>query len=349
MKTRDFPEFMKISSRTVIKIAVIAVCALLFTLLAVDVVGDYRMGRFDEFVYLKIHSLNSNFATGFFKIITNMVHPAVMVAVSITMIHVLKKREYLAALIVNLILTGLLNLVMKQRFMRVRPPREIRLVNEWGYSFPSGHAMFAAAFYGFIIFLLIQANLTRIEKILGTIFCVIVALLVGMSRVYLGVHYATDILGGYLMSTIYLIVYTGVVKRYLKAGVLEDSTDETPSKHKLISSFGHAFDGILDGLIKERNMMIHYSALILVIVFGITLRLSIVEWSICLILCAIVIALELINTAVEAVVDLVTEEWDERAKLAKDTAAGAVLVAAIIAVVIGGLIFIPKIIELFTL
>lgn len=349
MKTRDFPEFMKISSRSVIKIVVVAVCALLFTLLAMDVIGDYNMSTFDQFVYHKVRHYNGNFATGFFKIITNMVHPVVMIVVSIALLHILKEREYLAALIGNLILTGLLNLVMKERFMRIRPPREIHLVNEWGYSFPSGHAMFAAAFYGFIIFLLIQANLTRLEKILGTILCVILVLLVGISRIYLGVHYATDIMGGFLLSTIYLILYTGVVKRYLKAGIMEDSTEEAPSKQKLISSFGHAFDGILDGLIKERNMMIHYSALILVIVFGITLRLSIVEWSICLILCAIVIALELINTAIEAVVDLVTEEWDERAKLAKDTAAGAVLVAAIMAAVIGVLIFFPKIIELFTL
>lgn len=94
--------------------------------------------------------------------------------------------------------------------------------------------------------------------------------------------------------------------------------------------------------------MIHYSALGLVVVFGITLNISITEWCICLILCALVISLEMVNTAVEAVVDLVTRDQKRRAKLAKDTAAGAVLIAAVTAAVIGGIIFLPKIAALFT-
>ncbi|MCB6200866.1 diacylglycerol kinase family protein [Extibacter muris] len=117
----------------------------------------------------------------------------------------------------------------------------------------------------------------------------------------------------------------------------------------LFKSFEYAFSGIITGLKTERNMMIHYSALGLVVVFGITLKLSVTEWCICLILCALVISLELVNTAVEAVVDLVTKEQRRRAKLAKDTAAGAVLIAAITAAVIGGIIFIPKILALFAL
>ncbi|WP_066735258.1 diacylglycerol kinase family protein [Bariatricus massiliensis] len=116
----------------------------------------------------------------------------------------------------------------------------------------------------------------------------------------------------------------------------------------LIRSFRYAFEGIIAGLKTERNLMIHYSALGLVVVFGITLNISITEWCICLILCALVISLEMVNTAVEAVVDLVTRDQKRRAKLAKDTAAGAVLIAAVTAAVIGGIIFLPKIAALFT-
>ena len=114
-------------------------------------------------------------------------------------------------------------------------------------------------------------------------------------------------------------------------------------------SMKHAVDGIVAGLQNEPNMLIHYFAVIFVIVLGITLRLSVTEWSICVILCGLVIALELMNTAVEAVVDLVTDEFEEQAKLAKDTAAGAVLVAAIVAVIVGSVIFLPKILVLFQL
>ena len=116
-------------------------------------------------------------------------------------------------------------------------------------------------------------------------------------------------------------------------------------KPPLRKTFGYAFEGILTGIRKERNMRIHTAAMILVVFFGTVLGLSATEWCICLILFGLVMALELVNTAVEAVVDLVTEERKPLAKIAKDTAAGAVLIAAIMAAVIGCIIFLPKILE----
>ena len=93
-------------------------------------------------------------------------------------------------------------------------------------------------------------------------------------------------------------------------------------------------------------MKIHFAASVLVIIAGIVLKLSATEWCICLTLFGLVMALELVNTAVEAVVDLVTEERKPLAKIAKDTAAGAVLLAAIMAAVIGCIIFVPKVLQL---
>lgn len=116
-------------------------------------------------------------------------------------------------------------------------------------------------------------------------------------------------------------------------------------KPPLRKTFGYAFEGILTGIRKERNMRIHTAAMILVVFFGTVLGLSATEWCICLVLFGLVMALELVNTAVEAVVDLVTEERKPLAKIAKDTAAGAVLIAAIMAAVIGCIIFLPKILE----
>ncbi len=116
-------------------------------------------------------------------------------------------------------------------------------------------------------------------------------------------------------------------------------------KPPLRKTFGYAFEGILTGIRKERNMRIHTAAMILVVFFGTVLGLSATEWCICLVLFGLVMALELVNTAVEAVVDLVTEERKPLAKISKDTAAGAVLIAAIMAAVIGCIIFLPKILE----
>ena len=117
-------------------------------------------------------------------------------------------------------------------------------------------------------------------------------------------------------------------------------------KPPLRKTFGYAFEGILTGIRKERNMRIHTAAMILVVFFGTVLGLSATEWCICLVLFGLVMALELVNTAVEAVVDLATEERRPLAKIAKDTAAGAVLFAAIISVIIGLIIFLPYVLEL---
>lgn len=116
-------------------------------------------------------------------------------------------------------------------------------------------------------------------------------------------------------------------------------------KNPLWRSFGYAFSGIWTGIYKERNMKIHCTALILVVIAGTVFEISVTEWCICIILCALVMALELVNTAVEAVVDLVTEEKKPLAKIAKDTAAGAVLIAAIAAVIVGLAIFIPHMVK----
>ena len=348
MRKKDHSSNFYVSLGSAGKIAVLFICMVLFALLAMDIRGNYVTAVWDTKAYELIHHLSSGFATGFFKVMTNMVHPVVMLVISIAMIHVVQQRKYLVALFGNLGLTVFLNLAIKGSFMRVRPPEELRMVVETGYSFPSGHAMLAASFYGFLIFMLLQTKITPRQKAEGMAVCFLVILLVGCSRIYLGVHYATDVIGGFLASTIYLILYTRLLKWYFEAEIPKRKTVWFLTNQRLLLSVKHAFDGIVDGIQNEPNMVIHYCAVVLVIVFGITLRLSRIEWSICLILCGLVIALELVNTAVEAVVDLVTKEYDEQARLAKDTAAGAVLVAAIVAAVVGGLIFVPKMILLFT-
>lgn len=117
-------------------------------------------------------------------------------------------------------------------------------------------------------------------------------------------------------------------------------------KNPLSKSFGYAFEGILTGIWQERNMRIHCMAVILVTAAGTLFQITAVEWCVCLLLFALVAGLELVNTAVEAVVDLVTEEKKPLAKIAKDTAAGAVLFAAIISAFVGCIIFLPYVFEL---
>ena len=116
-------------------------------------------------------------------------------------------------------------------------------------------------------------------------------------------------------------------------------------KDPLYKSFGYAFQGIFNTIRTERNIKLHCASAILVTIFGIWLQISKTEWMICFILFGLILALELVNTAVEATVDLFTEERKPLAKKAKDAAAGAVLIVAIFAAVIGILIFIPKLLD----
>lgn len=119
-------------------------------------------------------------------------------------------------------------------------------------------------------------------------------------------------------------------------------------KNALYKSFGYALEGVAVGIRQERNMKIHCAAAVLVVLAGIFFRLSATEWCLCLILFGLILALELVNTAVEAVVDLVTEEYKPLAKRAKDTAAGAVFIAAVMAAIVGCILFLPKIWTLFS-
>ncbi len=113
---------------------------------------------------------------------------------------------------------------------------------------------------------------------------------------------------------------------------------------KLINSFKYAGEGIRKAFRTERNMKVHIFIMLCVIGLGIFLRISKMEWMICVLLFALVLGGELFNTAIETIVDMIMPNKNEKAKLAKDVSAGAVLIFAMGATIIGLMIFGPKII-----
>lgn len=123
----------------------------------------------------------------------------------------------------------------------------------------------------------------------------------------------------------------------------EFDVKEEHSVKALIKSFQHAFCGILTSFVIGRNIKVHYIAALAAILGGLYFGISKVEFLIILLVSTQVICLEMVNTAIERTVDLVTSEYHIYAKIAKDVAAGAVLVAAIFATIIGGIIFLPYI------
>ncbi len=115
---------------------------------------------------------------------------------------------------------------------------------------------------------------------------------------------------------------------------------------RLYKSFTYAFDGLKFAFKYEQNILVHTLATILVIVAGIYFQISFFEWIVLFLVIGLVIATELINTSIEATIDLVTMEVNPLAKTAKDTAAAAVLVFGLTAIIVGLFIFVPKIVAL---
>lgn len=115
----------------------------------------------------------------------------------------------------------------------------------------------------------------------------------------------------------------------------------------LYQSFYHAIFGIMTIVKEERNMRLHLVAGLIVIVMGFLFQLNRSEWLWILLVIFTVWILETLNSTIEALVDLVTDSYHDLAKIAKDMAAGMVLLGATLAVIVGILIFGPKIMVLF--
>ena len=117
-------------------------------------------------------------------------------------------------------------------------------------------------------------------------------------------------------------------------------------KSSLQKSFTYAFKGIATSF-RERNIIIHYCLAIGVLIAGTFFSLTTVEWLFVVTCIGGMIALEMVNTAIERVVDLATSDFHQLAKEAKDVAAGAVLVYSIYSIIVGCIIFLPKVWKLF--
>lgn len=116
---------------------------------------------------------------------------------------------------------------------------------------------------------------------------------------------------------------------------------------RLIKSFDYAIQGIKLVVRTEANMKIHIGVAIFVVVLGFLFRISHVEWLACVLCIGLVFSAEIMNTAIETLVDMISPEKNAIAGKIKDMAAGSVLIAALMSIVVGVIIFIPKILQFF--
>jgi undecaprenyl-diphosphatase len=165
--------------------------------------------NFDDSITSFIHGLTSPFLTSIMKLFTflgsGVIVAVIVVLMMIFLYVVLKHRSELILLAGVVIGSALLNWILKVIFHRARPLIN-RIIEETGYSFPSGHSMAAFTLYGILSFLLWKHITNRIGRTLLIMFSIFMIMMIGISRVYLGVHYPSDILGAYLISGLWLVL-----------------------------------------------------------------------------------------------------------------------------------------------
>lgn len=301
-----------------------------FILIATSVLFKATMKE-DLLLYYLLISIKNNILLSVATLLSFLGSIKGLIVVSFFLVFILKSNKQRIFLFLDLIGSGLIINITKNIFLRERPIIGQNLLAD--YSFPSGHTFIAITFYGFLLYLVMKDKESNYKKLKeGVLLFLIIT--IPLSRLILGVHYLTDILGGITLGLAYLFFLIIMYEN----NFLKDKEDET----KLTLSFKYASEGIITTIKEERNMFIHFLIAIIVVITGIYVRLSLNEWFICLLLFALVFSLELINTAIENTVDLVATKKNKKAKMAKDAAAGAVLIAAIFASIIGIIIFLPK-------
>lgn len=189
------------------------ICILIFVSLIEDVL-EYEIIDFDTTVFTMISSIRTDFVTKIFKIITTLGGAIWLACLSILSLIILKNKKIGTMICLNLVTIGGLNKILKHIVQRPRPI-ENRLIEESGYSFPSGHSMASMAFYGLIIYFIFKYIKNKKARNTLCILLSILIILIGISRIYLGVHYASDVLAGFVLSIAYLAVFTAIIPKIM--------------------------------------------------------------------------------------------------------------------------------------
>ena len=191
-------------------IFVVVLCLILFGIICYGVLS-YDSLVIDTKVYsFIINNIMNDGLTPILKAITELGGVAFTVLVGVLIFMFCKKNRWFIT--IDLVGVTLVNQVIKHIIRRPRP-NVLRLVEESGYSFPSGHSMVSMAFYGIIIYLVYKNVSNKYLKWILIILLSLLILSIGFSRIYVGVHYFTDVAGGFLLGLAYLIIYINIYNK----------------------------------------------------------------------------------------------------------------------------------------
>lgn len=195
---------------------ILFICVVLVIGLVEDIL-DKEIDKLDVtgYSFISEHFISDNI-TPIAKGITQLGGAIFLVTLTVILLIVIKNRKIGLLICANLGISTLLNQILKYIIQRPRPTG-YRIIDESGYSFPSGHSMVSAAFYGFLIYLIYKNIRNKYLKYLLITLLSSLIILIGTSRIYLGVHYTSDVLAGILISISYLIIFTAVTNYHSSA------------------------------------------------------------------------------------------------------------------------------------
>ena len=195
-----------------LKWIILFICLIISLALAEDVL-EKEITQGDIIGYNIVSKyLISDFTIPLAKGLTRLGGAVFLILLSTILLIALKNKKIGLYIWANLGISTILNQALKHIFQRPRPT-EYRIINEAGYSFPSGHSMVSMAFYGFLIYLIYKNVKNKYLKWGLIALLSLLILLIGLSRIYLGVHYTSDVIAGFLVSVSYLIIFTHFLPR----------------------------------------------------------------------------------------------------------------------------------------
>jgi undecaprenyl-diphosphatase len=184
----------------------------------VVLIGDHQIAVFDNALSNRITTLESiqlTRAMKFFTMIGSGIPVTIIAVVAGALFIYLGYRKELVIFSGIIIGSALLNVVLKLIFHRARPTVH-RIIEANGYSFPSGHSMGAFTLYGIMTFFLWKHLPGRISRSIVLLLGIGIVVMIGLSRIYLGVHYPSDVIGGYLASGAWLLITISCYQRFLE-------------------------------------------------------------------------------------------------------------------------------------
>ena len=190
---------------------IIVLFIVLFVLMTYLVVTN-KTTSFDNAIYNYIFGFRNDFLDTFFKTITICGNTLTIIILVIILLLLINDRSRYT-LGITTIITVLSNQGLKHLIKRVRPDH-LRLIKQGGYSYPSGHAMISIAVYGFLVYYVYKHIENKYLKIFLMILLTLLIISIGLSRIYLGVHYPSDVIGGYLLAFPILILVVKEVEKY---------------------------------------------------------------------------------------------------------------------------------------